>query len=108
MTVEDIFINAARLFKICKLIDNCGNIRIVEPYMVYTSATGKRLFHCYQLEGYSTSKQVPGWKNPEVSSFVSAIILEQSFSQRPEYNPFNMKMFPKVHFALPTYDGRQR
>jgi hypothetical protein len=108
MYAEDIFIHAARSFKIWELIDIYGNIRVVEPYMVYTSSKGKRLFHCYQLEGYSKSGTVPAWKNPEVSSFVNAIIIDKLFSQRSEYNPFNMKMFPIVHFAIPTIDGRQR
>lgn len=108
MHVEQIFINAARLFKLCKLIDVNGNIRLVEPYMFCTSAKNKRLFHCYQLEGYSRSGNIPGWKNPEVSSFVNAIMVDKSFFQRPEYNPFNIKMFPIVHFSLPTFDGRQR
>jgi hypothetical protein len=108
MNVEQTFINSAKSFKICEIIDIYGNRRLVEPYMVYTSSKGKRLLHCYQLLGYSKSGQVPAWKNPEVSSFTNAIIKDKSFSQRSEYNPFNMKMFPTVHFALPTSDGRQR
>lgn len=93
---------------LCELEDQTGNKRLVQPYMVYTSATGKRLFHCYQLEGYSESGEPTGWKNPQVDSFIKAKIRDEIFVQRREYNPFNYDMFPFVHFSIPTIDGRQR
>jgi hypothetical protein len=108
MSVESTFIEAARNHNLCMLTDPQGNTRIVEPYMVYTSSTGKRLFHCYQLEGYSESGRPAGWKNPEAESFLFAQIRDPKFAPRPEYNPFNLKMFPIVHFSIPTDDGRQR
>ncbi|MDV2495720.1 MAG: hypothetical protein RX316_05850 [bacterium] len=108
MSVEDVFIKAAKGLNLCELIDVNGNGRLVEPYMVYTSNRGKRLFHCYQLSGYSKSGEPQGWKNPEERSFASANVREETFTQRREYNPFNMKMFPTVHFSISTADGRQR
>ena len=108
MSVESIFIEAAKSRRLCELIDRNGNRRLVEPYMVYSSVTGKRLFHCYQLEGYSKRGQSTGWKNPEVASFVHAVIREETFTPRIEYNPFNYEMFPIVYFSIPTIDGRQR
>lgn len=108
MFVEATFIQAAKSLKLCELTDSPGNKRLVEPYMVYSSRTGKRLFHCYQLKGYSESGQQTGWKNPEVSSFVLAVIRDETFIPRREYNPFNYNMFPVVHFSIPTFDGQQR
>jgi len=75
---------------------------------VYFSATNKRLFHCYQLQGYSKSGQPVGWKNPQVSSFTQAIVRDETFTPREKYNPFNYEMFPVVHFSIPTIDSRQR
>jgi len=108
MSAESTFVQAARNHNLCTLTDHEGNTRIVEPYMVYTSSTGKRLFHCYQLEGYSRRDRVPEWKNPEVESFLFAAIRDAKFAPRPDYNPFNLRMFPIVHFSIPTEDGRQR
>jgi len=108
MNIESTFVQAAESLNLCELIDQSGNRRVVEPYMVYSSATGKRLFHFYQLKGYSKSGQSTGWKNPQVNSFAQAIIRDEAFTQRKEYNPFNYEMFPVVHFSIPTINGRQR
>ncbi len=107
-TVLENFQEAAKNLHLCELIDLNGNHRIVEPYMVYSSSTGKRLFHCYQISGYSKSGKSQGWKNPEINSFQEAIILDDTFLPRPEYNPFNDKLFTVVYFSIPTIDGRQR
>lgn len=108
MSVEQIFISAGENLVLCELVDQEGNKRLVEPYMVYTSSRGKHLFHCYQIEGYSKHKKPIAWKNPEINSFRQAIIQDKAFIQRKEYNPFNTVMFPKVHFSIPTADGRKR
>lgn len=108
MSIESTFIQAAKSMKLCELVDQSRNKRLVEPYMVYSSATGKRLFHCYQIQGHSKSGQSSGWKNPQVNSFIQATIREEIFTSRREYNPFNYEMFPTVHFSIPTVDGQQR
>jgi hypothetical protein len=106
--VESVFVQAAQQRNLCEITDQGGNKRVIEPYMVYGSATGKRLFHCYQVGGYSKSGNPAGWKNPEVDSFVGAVVRKEMFTPRSEYNPFNSKMFPTVYFSIPTHDGRQR
>jgi hypothetical protein len=108
MSVEMVFVQAAKNLNLCELTDRSGNRRVVEPYMVYSSATGKRLFHCYQIGGYSKSGEPVGWKNPQVNSFSQAVISTETFIPRKEYNPFNHDMFPVVHFAIPTVDRRER
>ena len=62
MNVEPIFIQAAKGMWLCELIDRSGNKRLVEPYMVYSSGTGKRLLHCYQIQGHSKSGNPQGVK----------------------------------------------
>jgi len=108
MSVETTFIQAAEGLHLCELTDRSGHTRMIEPYMVYSSATGKRLFHCYQLHGYSKSGDPTGWKNPQVASFTRATKQDETFTPRPEYNPFNHDMFPVVHFSIPAVDGRER
>lgn len=106
--VVDSFISAGRNLKICILVDTEGRSRTVQPYMYYTSSKNILRFHCYQLKGYSKSKNEIGWKIPEANSFESLIITEETFEQSDEYNPFNEEKFPIVHFAIPTKDGRVR
>ncbi len=98
--VEDDFIAAAKAGVLCELVDQGGHRRTVEPYMVYRSSLGKRLFHCFQVDGYSDSGRPLGWKNPEVRSFVSATATGVQFRQRSEYNPSNSRMFPEIYFSL--------
>ena len=106
--VEAVFIAAAKAQSLAWLTEPSGRYRIVEPYMVFHSSTGKRLLHLYQIGGYSAGGVLRGWKNPETSAFDSAQIVDQRFTPREDYNPFNEEMFPEVVFALPTRDGRQR
>lgn len=108
VNVEKIFQEAACQLRRMKLIDNKGNIRILEPYMIYAAPTGKKCFHFYQIDGYSESRQYSGWKNPETNTFLQAEILEETFVPRKDYNPFNLKRFSRVFFSIPTVDGRQR
>lgn len=98
--VEESFIAAANGRVLCELYDRSGHSRTVEPYMVYESTRGKRLFHCFQIDGYSKSGKQVGWKNPEVKSFVRATVTERHFRPRPEYNPGNATMFPVIYFSI--------
>jgi hypothetical protein len=34
--------------------------------------------------------------------------VDQRYTPREDYNPFNEEMFPEVVFAVPTRDGRTR
>lgn len=106
--VEQTFIAAARTTSLVWLTEPTGRYRIVEPYMVFISSTGKRLFHFYQIGGYSAGGVLRGWKNPETHVFESAQIVDQQFVPREDYNPFNEEMFVDVVFAVPTRDGRMR
>lgn len=104
MTIEETFIQAAKNKRMVELADTEGQERIVEPYMVYVSSTGERLFHCYQLGGFSQShgKDPIGWRNPKISEFVQARELIATYKPRQGYNPENRKSFPAVIFAIPN------
>lgn len=106
--VERAFIAAGKSLSLVWLTEPSGRYRIVEPYMVFVSTKGKRLFHLYQIGGYSSGGVLRGWKNPEIAHFASAEVLDQRFAPRADYNPFNEEMFPDVVFAAPTRDGRVR
>lgn len=108
MSVEAAFITAANARRLVWLTEPSGRYRVVEPYMVYRSPTGRRLFHFHQVGGYSSGSIIRGWRNPDVTAFDSAQILDESFTPRTDYNPFNEEMFPHVIFAVPTADGRVR
>ena len=106
--VEELFIAGGKGCNLVWLSEPSGRYRVVEPYMVFRSSTGKRLFHLFQVGGYSAGGILRGWKNPEVGAFDEAQLLPQRFSPRSDYNPFNEEIFPSVVFAVPTRDGRQR
>ena len=106
--VEEAFIAAGKTLSLVWLTEPSGRYRIVEPYMVFISTKGKRLFHFYQIGGYSSGGMLRGWKNPETLAFASAQVVDQQFIPREEYNPFNEEMFPDVVFATQTRDGRTR
>lgn len=106
--VEAVFVAGARTQSLVWLTEPSGRYRIVEPYMLFRSGTGRRLFHLYQIGGYSSGGVLRGWKNPETDAFESAQLVDQRFAPREDYNPFNAEMFPEVFFAVPTRDGRQR
>lgn len=106
--VEEVFIAAAKALRLVRLTEPGGRERVVEPYMIFRSGTGKRLLHAFQLGGYSAGGVVRGWKNAEVTAFDGAEMVEQRFLPRRDYNPFNEERFPGVLFAVPTREGRQR
>lgn len=107
-SVESVFVAAGKALSLVWLTEPSGRYRIVEPHMVFVSSTGKRLLHFYQIGGYSAGGVLRGWKNPEVSAFESAQIVDQRFTPREDYNPFNEEMFPEVVFAVPTRKGELR
>lgn len=106
--VESVFTAAGKAMSLVWLTEPSGRYRIVEPYMVFTSATGKRLLHFYQIGGYSAGGTLRGWRNAEVEAFDSAQIVDQRFAAREDYNPFNEEIFPEVTFSVPTSGARQR
>lgn len=97
MTSQSQLCDAVARRNIVTIQDRNGRTRVVEPYMVYDTSTGKRCLHCYQLSGYSSSGQPIGWKNPQLTDISAVMVHAETFQQRSEYNPFNREMFPQIH-----------
>ncbi|MDW5549924.1 WYL domain-containing protein [Methanosarcina sp.] len=60
--------------------------RIVEPYLIGNTSTGKQSLRAYQIGGYSNSK-IPAWKIFTVMNMYDVVLTDDSFSRRPDYNP---------------------
>ena len=106
--IEAAFVAAGRARSLVWLAEPAGRYRVVEPYLLFCSSTGKRLLHCFQVGGYSSGGMPRGWKNAQPSAFDDARIVDRRFTPREEYNPFNREIFPTVVFAIPTRGGEQR
>lgn len=107
-TVEEVFIAGAKRGSLVWMSEPSGRHRVVEPYMLFCSTTGRRLLHLFQVGGYGGGGILRGWKNAEVSAFDDARLLPERFTPRADYDPFDEDSFPSVVFALPTRDGRAR
>ena len=101
-----VFIAAGRSLCMVCLTEPTGRYRVAEPYMIFRSSTGKRLFHVFQVGGYSASGLVRGWKNAEVPAFEEAELVSERFTPRADYNPSNREMFPQVIWSLLPASGR--
>jgi hypothetical protein len=104
---EDTFVRAAREGRLVRLTEEDGQQRTVQPLILYVSSKGKRLFHAFQVSGYSSGGQ-NGWKNMETERFTSAEVLDEAFVPPANYNPWNTPQFEHVVYAAPTRDGRVR
>ena len=102
MAVEVAFMKAGNLARVCELTDAEENIWLIEPYAVYTSSRGRRSLWYYQLDAPE------GWKDPEVRFVRRVKMLEEKFTVRADYDPFDKNRFPIMHFSIPGKDGRQR
>jgi hypothetical protein len=106
MPAESIFMKGGNLRRLCEVKFRDGKTAIVEPYVIYTGENKRHLFLWYQLS--SDPPEDAGWRSPEAAYVVSAKLLDQTFQPRPEYDPFDRKKYPVMHYSIPTADGRQR
>lgn len=73
-----------------------GGSRVVDPYIVYESSTGKILVDVYQTSGYSKGGKSVAWKPFEVDLIGSLQVLDRTFSVRPDYKPTNRKRYVRI------------
>ena len=61
--------------------------RVVEPHVVHEAANV--LVDFYQISGFSSSGNLPGWRRLAISDIAEATILAESFTPRTAdgYNP---------------------
>lgn len=94
MKTETIFKKAVIDMKVCALKDNKGHQRVIQPYGIFKSSHGIKLFCCYQLSGYSESGKIPNWRNIPVREVESIQIMSISFTTRNDYTPDNNIIYP--------------
>jgi hypothetical protein len=104
MSAEAVFMRCGNLRKVCEVKDSAGNLLLVEPYAIFTSIKKRKHVHFYQLSGPGGE----GWKTPESRDLVAGRMLEDTFTPRSGYDPFDKQLFPVMHYSIPTHDGRQR
>jgi len=107
MPVDATLMKAGNLRRLCDITLTDGATAKVEPYAIYTSSKKRRHYLWFQLSS-SDPEEGSGWMNPEASSIASAIVTDEAFVIRQDYDPFDRSKFPVVHYSLPTHDGRQR
>ena len=73
-----------------------GKQRIVEPYLIGTTSTGKQSLRAYQIGGHSNSK-MPSWKMFSIMKISNVKVTENTFSKRSDYNPNDRGMNQILH-----------
>lgn len=96
---EAVFRQAALTHHKVLIQDKNGKIRLMEPYLIYKSQDGKKLFSFFQTEGYSSSDQLPGWRNLAAEQIAKLKILKEKFIPRSEYNPDSSR-YHQITFAI--------
>jgi len=107
VSLDATLMQAGKLRRLCDVTLTDGSTAKVEPYAIYTSEKGRRIYLWFQVSS-SDPNEPAGWKNQEANYVASAALAEESFSIRPDYNPLDKWRFPMMHFSIPTSDGRQR
>ncbi len=70
-----------------------GHVRVVEPFLIGITTTGKHALRGYQTEGTSSSGKVPGWHLFSLSKITGIDVTLTSFEGlRPFYNPADKAM----------------
>jgi hypothetical protein len=98
--IESTFARAGRGLRLCLLSEGPGKGRIVEAHAIFTSRTGRRLFHCFQVGGYSGGGEIAGWKNIDRGHIVSARVLDAPFRPRSEYRTPRPRQEPAPRLRL--------
>lgn len=70
--------------------------RIVEPYLIGNTTTGKQSLRAYQIGGNSNSK-IPSWKIFTIVKISNVKVTENTFSKRSDYNPNDRGMNQILH-----------
>lgn len=94
----------------CEITFRDGRTVVVEPYAIFTGESKRRLYMWYQLSSDPPEEKEgnTGWRTPEAAHVASAKLCDTPFTVRRDYDPFDRKRMPMVHYSIPTADGRQR
>src|SRR3954451_20655882 len=65
-----------------------GETRVVQPHVLYRSATGKLLLDAYQVAGPSASGRLPGWREFDLTELEEFEPLgDETFPLAPGFDP---------------------
>ena len=73
-----------------------GKQRIVEPYLIGNTTTGKQSLRAYQIGGNSNSK-IPSWKMFTIVKISNVKVTDDAFSKRSDYKPNDKGMIRILH-----------
>ena len=107
MSIDATFMKGGNQLRLCDIKLTDGKTARVEPYAIFVSSKKRRHYLWFQIAG-SDPDEDPGWKSPLASSIASVTVAEEPFKVRRDYDPFDKRQFPLVHYSVPTHDGRQR
>ena len=72
-----------------------GDFRIVEPFVIGVSSTGKDSLRAFQVDGNSTDSSSFSWKLFTVDKISNLSVSEENFTgQREHYNPNDTALNP--------------
>lgn len=97
---------AGNLRTLCELKDTEGNVLTVEPYAIFANNKKRKSVLVYVISGSPETQ--PGWRVMEARFVASSKKLDQTFTPRAEYDPFNKGEYPVMQYSIPTHDNRQR
>ena len=107
MSEEKVFMEAGNKRMLCELDLRDGNFVTVEPYAIYTSAKKRRCLLYFQASRAGASGD-QGWRQIETGQLRGAKLLNQPFTIRKDYNPFDKITYGMMHYSLPNHEGKQR
>jgi len=78
-----------------------GQRRVVDPYLIGITTAGNEALRAYQVEGYSSSGNLPAWRLFNLRSITEVEILDTSFRVNAQYNP-NDKGMARISCRVET------
>jgi hypothetical protein len=68
-------------------------VRVAEPHAVYVGSNNRGFVDFFQLEGFSRSDKLPGWRRLALADIASIRPLEGHFEPRRDYHPENRSFY---------------
>jgi hypothetical protein len=80
--------------------DTVGGERLIEPYLIGKTVTGKLAIRAYQRSGFTQTDQ-PDWKIFVIDKITRWEPQSESFDVRPDYNRYGDKLFRAIDKKIP-------
>lgn len=88
-----VFCEMIKMHSVACLFNYDGHFRVVEPFLIGVTTTGKPALRGYQTEGTSSGGKVPGWHLFSLSKITGIEVTVINFEGlRPFYNPADKAM----------------